>query len=261
MMKAKVDLEKIVTCCGELLERIHKTNVGEFVVEYTLYNIVASKLFGYALNTFKSIYYLLPHTVYEQATVLYRTLWETGVNLEWIAIEPELRAERFLGFTAVEYRRFLEGRLRTARRAKDTDAILALTRQLAAFQQAVEQQLAQFSFCGKAGRKRTLIRFSAPSLEAIVHEVGGEWIEEYDRDYSLSCMYTHGAPGAVLFPLYDTPDHEIDKARSTERAGIIGASGIEVMGRIYRIWFATRGMEDDAFLRELWLRVQGANSA
>jgi len=261
MMKAKVDLEKIVACCGDLLERIHKTSVGEFKLEYTLYNIVAFKLFGYALNTFKSIYYLLPHTVYEQASVLYRTIWETGVNLEWIAIDPEVRAERFLGFTAVEYRRFLEGRLRTARRAKDTDAILALTRQLAAFQQAVEQQLAQFSFRDKAGRKRTHTRFSAPSLEAIVHEVGGEWIDEYDRDYSLSCMYTHGAPGAVLFPLYDTPDHEIDRGRSAERAGIIGASGIEVMGRIYHRWLATRGMEDDAFLRELWLRVQGANSA
>jgi hypothetical protein len=249
MMESKIDLEKIVACCGELLERIHKTNVGEFVVEYTLYNIVAFKLFGYALNTFKSIYYLLPHTVYEQASVLYRTLWETGVNLEWIAIEPEFRAERFL-----------EAQLRTARRAKDTDAILALTRQLAAFQQAVEQQLVQFSFCDKAGRKRTLSRFSAPSLEAVVNEVGGEWIEEYHRDYSLSCMYTHGAPGAVLFPLYDTPDHEIDKARSSERAGIIGASAIEVMGRIYRRWLATRGMEDNGFLRELWLRVQDANS-
>ena len=78
MMKSKVDPEKIVEHCGELLERIHKTNVGQFEVEHTLYNIVAFKLFGYALNTFKSIYYLLPHTVYEQASALYRTLWETG---------------------------------------------------------------------------------------------------------------------------------------------------------------------------------------
>jgi len=260
-MKPKIDLEKIVTCCGDLLERIHKTNVGEFEVEHTLYNIVAFKLFGYSLNTFKSIYYLLPHTVYEQASILYRTLWETGVNLEWIALEPELRAERFLSFTALEYKRFLEGRLRTARRAKDADTILALTRQLTAFQEAVEQQVAQFNFRDKAGRKRTLSRFSASSLEALVRDVGGEWIEEYDRDYSLSCLYAHGAPGAVLFPLYDTPDHEIDKARSTERAGIIGASAIEVMGRIYRRWLATRRMQDDIFLRELWLQVQGANGA
>ena len=261
MMKSKVDLEKIVEHCGELLERIHKTNVGQFEVEYTLYKIVAFKLFGYALNTFKSIYYLLPHTVYEQASALYRTLWETGVNLEWIALNPESRAERFLCFTAVEHHRFLEGRVRTARRAKDADSILALTRQLAAFDQALEHQLAQFSFRAKAGRKRSLNRFSAPSLEAVVREVGGEWIEEYNRDYSLSCMYTHGAPGAVLFPLYDTSDHEIDKARSTERAGIIGASGIEVMGRIYRRWLAARGMEDDVFLRELWHRVRNSKSA
>lgn len=260
-MGSRVDLDKVVACCGELLEQMHKTSVGEFEVDYTLYNIVAFKLFGYALNTFKSIYYLLPHTVYEQASALYRTLWETGVNLEWIAMDPESRAQRFLNFTVVEYVRFLNGRLRTARRAKDTNAILALNQQLGTFQKLVEQQLDQFAFRDKAGRKKSIGRFSKPTLDAVVREVGGEWLEEYDRDYLLSCGYTHGAPGAVLFPLYDTPDHDIDKIRSTERAGIIGASGIEVMGRVYRRWLAVREMEDDAFLRELWFRVRSANRA
>jgi hypothetical protein len=240
---------------------MHKTSVGVFEIHYTLYNIVAFKLFGYALNTFKSIYYLLPHTVYEQASALYRTLWETGVNLEWIAIDPESRAQRFLSFTVVEHVRFLNARLRRARRAKDATAILALNQQLGIFQKLVEQQLDQFAFRDKAGRKRSTGRFSEPTLDAVVRGLGGEWLEEYDRDYLLSCGYSHGAPGAVLFPLYDTTDHHIDSIRSIERAGIIGARSIEVMGRIYRRWLAVRGMEDEAFLRELWFQVQSANRA
>lgn len=261
MIKSRVNLETLVECCGKLLDQMHKTNTGWFEVENTLYNIVAFKLFGYGLNTFKSIYYLLPHTVYEQASALYRTLWETGVNLEWIALKPELRAERFLAFTAIEYKRFLEGRLRMASRKNELDMVSALKQQIASFQQTLDQQLTQFSYNDKAGRKKTLSRFSAPSLENIVREVGNEWVDEYDRDYKLSCLYTHGAPGAVLFPLYDTENHEIETALSAERASIIGASAIEVMSRIYRRWLTSRGIEDESFLQELQLQVRSANGA
>ena len=261
MMQSRVDLDAVVERCGELLERIHKKNVGQFEMDYTLYNVVAFKLFGYAVNTFKSIYYLLPHTVYEQASVLYRTLWETGVTLEWIAAEQEARAERFLQFTAVEHRRFVESRIRAAKRAQHVEAVLGLTRDLAGFEKALEEQLARFSFTDKRRRKRWRDRFSALSLHDMVREVGGEWLEEYDRDYLLGCMYAHGAPGAVLFPLYDTPDHQLDKVRSVERAGIVGTSAIKIMSRIYRRWLAVRGMEDDAFLRELSHRIREAGRA
>lgn len=242
-MSERVDLEAVVEQCGDLLTRIHRRTVGQLEIELTLYNIVAFKLFGYALNTFKSIYYLLPHTVYEQATVLYRTLWETALNLEWIAREPEARAERFLRFTAVEHRRFIEARIRSARRADDGDAVLSLTSHLRAFEQALEQQLAQFKFRDKRGKVRWRDRFSAPSLPDVVRELGGEWLEEYDRDYVLGCMYSHGAPGGVLFPLYDTPDHQVAKAQDVERSGIAGAMAIRVMSRVYRRWLAVRREE------------------
>lgn len=260
-MTLSVDLEAIVDRCSELLERVHNKIVRQVKMEFTLYNVVAFKLFGYALNTFKSIYYLLPHTVYEQASVLYRTLWETDVNLEWIALEPESRAERFLRFTAVEYRNFIKSRIRTARRAKNADAILTLTHQLSTFEKVLEQQLSQFMFTGKSSRQRWRDRFSAPSLHEVVQEVGSVWLDEYDRDYLLGCIYTHGAPSAVLFPLFDTPDHQIDKIQSVERAGIIGAMAIDVMSRIYRRYLAVRGMEDDDFLRQLDRQVREAGRA
>jgi hypothetical protein len=74
-------------------------------------------------------------------------------------------------------------------------------------------------------------------------------------------MYTHGAPGAVLFPLYDTPDHEIARMRDIERSGITGAMAFEVMSRVYRRWLTVRGTEDEEYLRDLTSRVREAGSA
>lgn len=255
-MTQRADLEAVVERCRDLLGRMHGRTVGQLEMELTLYNIVAFKLFGYAVNTFKSIYYLLPHTVYEQATILYRTLWETVLNLEWIGREPEARAGRFLRFTAVEHRRFIEARIRSARRADDGNAVLSLRSHLDAFEGALEQQLAQFKFRDRSGKVRWRDRFSAPSLQDVVREVGGEWLDEYDRDYLLGCGYSHGAPAAVLFPLYDTPDHQVAQAQDVERSAIVGAMAIRVMSRAYRRWLAARGEEDDEYLAALVNRVR-----
>jgi hypothetical protein len=260
MQARRVDLDAIVERCGELLARIHERN-GQFEIDETLYNVVAFKLFGYAVNTFKSIYYLLPHTVYEQAAALHRTLWEIGVNLEWISRDPEARAGRFVQFTAAEYRSFIEKRIGIVRRAQDSEAVLRLTAQLGEFEHALEQQLCQFRYADRRGKERWRQRFSMSSLGDVAREVGGDWLEEYDRDYTLGCMYTHGAPGAVLFPLHDTRDHEIARARDIERSGITGAMAIEVMSRVYRRWLAARHLEDDEFLGDLSRRVRQAGSA
>jgi len=259
-MAVKVDLDLIVARCHDLLERIHTRDPGPTDIDLEPYNVVALKLYGYAVNTFKSIYYLIPHTVYEQASVLYRSLWETGVNLDWISLDPNKRALRFLEFTAAEHRKFIEGRIREARAENDADAILALTRQQADFETELDSQLSIFSYRDRRGRKRWRDRYSALTMRDLAHEVGGSWAKEYDRDYALGSSYTHGAPAAVLFPLFD-PDGRLDQERSSERAGIVGAMSIEAMSRIYRCWLASRDQNDDVFLANLWSRVQEASGA
>lgn len=257
-MAVKVDLDLIVARCHDLLERIHSRGRKPTEIEFELYNVVALKLYGYAVNTFKSIYYLIRHEVYEQATVLYRSLWETGVNIAWISLDPKKRALRFLEFTAVEHRKFIEGRIREARAENDEDAILALTRQQADLETELDSQLSVFSYSDSRGRKRWRDRYSALTVRDLAHEAGGSWAKEYDRDYALGSSYTHGAPAAVLFPLFD-PDGQLDWERSSERAGIVGAMSIEAMSRIYRSWLASRDENDDAFLADLWHRVQEAS--
>jgi len=144
-MASKINLGLIVARCHDLLERIHTRERGPTEIEFEPYSVVALKLYGYAINTFKSIYYLIPHEVYEQATVLYRSLWETGVNLEWISLDPKKRALRYLEFTAVEHRKFIENRIREARADNNPNAVLELTRQQADFEKELDSQLSVFS--------------------------------------------------------------------------------------------------------------------
>ncbi len=74
-------------------------------------------------------------------------------------------------------------------------------------------------------------------------------------------MYTHGAPGAVLFPLFDLPGHAIDKARSIDRSAITGAMAIEIVARIYRRYLLeVFKIEDDEYLIDLLRRVREAGS-
>lgn len=259
-MASKIDLDLIVARCHDLLGRIHTRERGPIEIEFEPYNVVSLKLYGYAINTFKSIYYLIPHKVYEQATVLHRSLWETGVNLEWISLDPKKRALRFLEFTAVEHRKFIENRIREARADDDPDAVLALTRQQADFEKELDRQLSVFSYSDRRGRQRWRDRYSTLTVRELANEVGGSWAEEYDRDYALGSSCTHGAPAAVLFPLVD-PDGRLDQERATERAGIVGAMSIGAMTRIYRCWLASRDQNDDVFLADLWHRVQEASSA
>jgi hypothetical protein len=255
-MLTQESLDTIIDLCHDLSKRIHERVVGEFEIEATIYDIVAFKLFGFGLNTFKSIYYLLPHKIYEQIAILYRTLWETSLNLEWISRSPNQRAIRFIQFTGVEHRRFAQKRIKAANRARDQAASLSLDRYLKEFEREIEMQLSPFRFEDQRGRRRWRDRFSGGSLEVMVREVGGDWLEEYDRHYTLACMYTHGAPGAVLFPLFDRPDHEIDKTRSIDRSAIAGVMAIEVMARLYKRFLSDLlRLEDDDYLQELAGRV------
>ena len=250
-------LDGIVELCHDVSARIHGQVTGDISVEATLYNVVAFKLFGYALNTFKSVFYLLPHTVYEQAMALHRTLWETGLNFEWISRDPEKRAQRFLQFTIVEQRKFLRKRIETARRAGDSSAVLSLTKELREFENLLNERLSAYKYTDTKRKTKYRDRFSGPSLEQVVREVGGDWLDEYDRDYILGCMSSHGSPGAVLFPLVDTsPNFQASRLKDVERSALVGAMAIEVISRCYRLYLPVIGKEDEAFLRELPARVR-----
>jgi hypothetical protein len=251
-MEPNIDLAKVLALFEEFRDRIFTQSRGSNEVTYSLYAIVAMKLFGFAFNTYKTIGLLLPEHYYEQATALHRTLWETGANFEWISRDPEYRSHQFLNFTLIEHRNFLAKRLRTARRNRDTDAIIELSSRMGEFERVVANELNEFRTKDRRNRERWRSRFSGPTLEDVVREIGGEWLDEYDRDYLLGCAYTHGAPSGVLFPIEHHP--ALTRKWDLERSALAGVVTIHAMIRIDRLWLAFQGKNDDVYLSNLVFR-------
>jgi hypothetical protein len=139
MQKPNINLQKVMHLFDEFRDRIHEQCSAPIHLDNSLYTIVAMKLFGFAFNTYKAIDLLLPQHFYEQAGALYRTLWETGANFEWVSRDPELRSHLFLNFTLIEHQNFLSNRIRTAKRSHDGQAVIALTRELTGFERLVRK--------------------------------------------------------------------------------------------------------------------------
>jgi len=197
-------------------------------------------------NTYKTIGLLLPDRYYEQGMSLFRTMWESSANLFWIKRDPEMRAKRFAEFTAAEFRRFLSTRnaFFESRGVKGvSDTVFP-----AVVQSVLEQQLAQFQQRDRRGRLRTHDRFSGPSLEAVVQELGEPWAEEYLTSYKLACGYTHGAPGAVLFPLYAPQgDASAFELADRERTTLLAAVSMNLMERTFLLYAPFVGGADPEF--------------
>jgi hypothetical protein len=69
----------------------------------------------------------------------------------------------------------------------------------------------------RSGRKRWSERFSGPSLEGVIRDLAAPWPAEYKTLYPLACHYTHGSPGAILFPLVaKTNEHIPDLYRQPD---------------------------------------------
>jgi hypothetical protein len=71
----------------------------------------------------------------------------------------------------------------------------------------------------------------------VVQELGEPWAEEYLTSYKLACGYTHGAPGAVLFPLYAPQgDASAFKRADLERTALLAAVSMKLMERTFLLY-------------------------
>ncbi len=258
-MSSPSHLATVLTLHSEFRDRIYEQSSGPISLPNSLYTIVVTKLVGFAFNTYKTIGLLLAEHYYEQGMTLQRTLWETGANLEWISRDPEPRSHYFLNFTLIEHKRFLEKRLKIARHNRDTDAIIELTARMGEFARSFRNELNEFRRTDRSGRERWRERFSGPNLEEVVREIGGEWQDEYDRDYLLGCAYTHGAPSGVLFPVQHDP--ALTERWDLGRSALVGILAIRTMARINRLWLRLRERDDDVYLADLLLRVRDPGNA
>lgn len=191
-------------------------------------------VFAYGFNTYKCVLLLLPHFYHEQASALLRTLWETCLNLAWVAASPDQRVEQFAGYTIVEYRRFLRNTAEWLRNAGAFEQAADYDVRLAQLEAAAEPQLSRYR--QTSGRRQRLAsRYSLGSLDQLARELGEPWVGEYHTFYQLACHYAHGAPGAVLFPLVlqAEPNQDEVLAPSRERSVTAGLWAIALLDRLY----------------------------
>jgi hypothetical protein len=220
---------------------------GEYAMEGDVFPVVAMMLFSFIFNTYKAVGLLLPGEYYEQAATLYRTMWEAGANLAWIALDPEERAKQFAEFTGVEYRHVLQSHAERLASASPRAAADEAEERLRQYETLMDPRLSRYTY---SDGKRWRDRFSCVKLDAVTSELGSPWSEEYRLHYRMGCSYTHGAPGAVLSPLFATPEAEAPAKVEAERTSLLAVLSMELMQRCLLVFLAITGRSDDGFLEE-----------
>ena len=178
--------------------------------------LVANTSFIYAFNAYKAISLLLPELYHESGAAVLRQLWEVSLNLHWLGIDPEPRAQDFCNFTTMECRKLIQ-------RSKDPTP-------LKDFDDATKRFQSSFRYQDSQGRSRTHGNFARTNIHDRATELGDPWNREYGIFYYLTSMHAHGAPGAVLHAMFQT-QYRDPETRENNSASLIAILAIKVMIR------------------------------
>ncbi|WP_339742196.1 DUF5677 domain-containing protein [uncultured Rubinisphaera sp.] len=204
---------------------------------------VANTSFVYGLNTYKAISLLLPQLYHESGAVVLRQLWEVSLNLHWVGIDPEPRAQDFCNFTVMEYRKLIQ---------KSGDAT-----QLQFFDQATAKFQANFRYQDRRGRNRTHSNFATSNIHERADELGDPWKREYELVYHMISMHSHGAPGAVLHGMFQA-QYPNSKMRERNSTALIAMLAIKVMVRNVELLVRLNFVPDATKVREAFEAYQAA---
>ncbi|MEE9131037.1 MAG: DUF5677 domain-containing protein [Phycisphaerales bacterium] len=243
-----VSLSDAIEAHQELRDRVAETIDGEWEIGPPEFGLALVRLFQYAFNSYKAIDLLLPDLYYEQSSSLCRTLWETALHISWISDAPRERSRRFVQYTCVEYRRLLSRIEADPQARRET---------LDAFDQQFERVLNDYRSRDKHGRLRLHGRATGVSVAELASSMGEPWSSEYQEFFPVWSMYTHGAPGAVLFPILPLEKASIEafEALDTPRTILLAFWSMELLARCYRLIFPAFGLDDEEFLTELDKRI------
>jgi len=177
---------------------------------------VANTSFVYAFNAYKAISLLLPELYHESGAVVLRQLWEVSLNLHWVGVDPEPRAQDFCNFTVMEYRKLIQ---------KSGDAT-----PLQSFDDATVKFQSNFRYQDRRGRNRTHDNFATSNIHGRAVDLGDPWEREYELVYHLTSMHAHGAPGAVLHGMFQA-QYSNPEIRDRNSSALIAMLAIKVMVR------------------------------
>jgi hypothetical protein len=161
-----------------------------------------------ALSQYRSLVLLLKARQWEDALVLARSLYELNVNLSEIASysSPEERARTFAAFGKFQQLRLLQMRLEEELRdergkAQRSAEAIACEQKLAGLASVLERNFSQFR--SAKGKRKWQDSWSGVSTETLAQRLAQQTgAREGHHDYwvfRLASLFTHNAPGALLF--------------------------------------------------------------
>ena len=251
-------LDNVIQDYAEFRDHIAEAIHAEFELRVSpAFGLVLVKSFGYCFNTFKAIGLVLPELYYEQANALLRILWEAAANLAWVSVDQGARSKLFAQFTVVERRKFIQMRVNEAQRLGPPEAVVRFEAELRAFDDAFGSVLADYQYEDSKRRKKFRQRFSSPTLDAIIRDIGEPWLTEYRERYPLWCFYAHASPGAVLFPnpFLNEVTKEAFDAYDKPRTFQVALWSLAVMERVYFIACGIIGKDDREYFDKLNDRI------
>jgi hypothetical protein len=195
---------------------------------------VMFRAFVRALRQYRSIVQLLKVGAWEDALILVRSLYELNVNLSELhaARHPDEKAGTFIAFGKLQQLRLLQARLKDELRDAKSDsaaaaeAIAARERELAALDARLERDFAQFrTKKGKPKWQEAWSGLDAATLAArLAHQTGAKKGQHDYFVFRLGSLFTHNAPGALIFclpPDAQLPDWKVFGAQ-LDKAGSEG---------------------------------------
>jgi hypothetical protein len=182
--------DEILAHHTEIREATRQLMYTEHELAPDLATFVSMISFIYAFNTYKALGLLLPEHYHESGAVVFRQLWEVSLNMHWIERDPLPRAQDFCNFTVMEYRKLIH---------KSGDAA-----QLQDFDSATSQFQARFHYRDKKGRNQKHCIFAMKTIYDRADELREPWKREYELVYNLASHHAHGAPGAILQPIFSS---------------------------------------------------------
>lgn len=213
----RLSLEKVLQRHVAVRDAVAEIVHGETDVESTQWPYIATLSFTYAFNAYKAIELLLPHKYYEAAACILRQQWEVSLNLHWLEQDTVSRCQDFCNFTVMEYRRLM-----AAEGAPQT--------MLTEFDSATSRFQKNFRLQDGKGRTRRHSTFAGMTVHERSVSLGDPWESDYRLLFRLTSMHTHGAPGAILRPLFLANEHQ-RKSADVDSSALMGLVSIQLLVR------------------------------
>ena len=194
---------------------------GPVPSDTSVLNFVKFRAFYRAVTQYRSIVQLLKSGQWEDAIILFRSLYDLNVNLS--EIEREEDAKKFVRFGGLQIfrleQRSLEDQLRDekSKPLPSAQVITELEGELKIRASQLERDFAEFGFRNPKGKWKWQDSWSGVSIEELsrrlAKKTGGQQDQNDYYVFRIASLFTHNTPAALLYGLNPPTVRDWNQAR------------------------------------------------